>query len=147
MRSLRSIHRARCVWTNLDNGFSAPPTTLQPRRTDSVIAIEYMKMSRALKFLLALLVARACCSGETPSFWVVGWGSDPSEHAKSTTVDTLAARTLIVGGRPLTNVTALAAGDQHGLALKPTGEVVGWGFDAYGQISGLAKLSNVVAIA
>jgi len=42
---------------------------------------------------------------------------------------------------------ALAIGYQHSLALKGDGTVSGWGDDAYGEISGAAGLSNVVAIA
>jgi alpha-tubulin suppressor-like RCC1 family protein len=47
----------------------------------------------------------------------------------------------------LANVTAIAAGEWHALALKADGTVVAWGDDRYGQTSVPAGLSNVVAIA
>ena len=34
---------------------------------------------------------------------------------------------LSIGGQPLTNVVAIAAGGLHSLALKADGTVVGWG--------------------
>ena len=47
----------------------------------------------------------------------------------------------------LTNVTAVAAGSSHSLALKSTGTVAGWGDTAYGETNAPASLSNAVAIA
>ena len=47
----------------------------------------------------------------------------------------------------LTNVVAIAAGDDHSLALKADGTVVGWGDNFYGEITIPAGLTNVVAIA
>jgi alpha-tubulin suppressor-like RCC1 family protein len=40
----------------------------------------------------------------------------------------------IGGGGPLTGVTAIAAGDEHGLALLSDTTVVAWGKDDYGQL-------------
>jgi alpha-tubulin suppressor-like RCC1 family protein len=72
-------------------------------------------------------------------------------------------KTLLIGGKPITNAVAVAAGDEHGLALRSDGTVVGFGFNGYGQTigssashseeaAGLVKIdgrvvSNVVAIA
>ncbi len=47
----------------------------------------------------------------------------------------------------LGNVTAVAAGESHSLALKTDGTVVAWGYNFSGQTSVPAGLSNVVAIA
>jgi alpha-tubulin suppressor-like RCC1 family protein len=47
----------------------------------------------------------------------------------------------------LTNVIAIAAGDEFSLALFNNGTVIGWGDDSYGQTDIPAGLSNVVAIA
>jgi len=47
----------------------------------------------------------------------------------------------------LSNVTAIAAGAGHALALKADGTIVAWGDDGYGQTKVPAGLSNVVAIA
>ncbi|MEI2725576.1 MAG: hypothetical protein V9H26_19280 [Verrucomicrobiota bacterium] len=46
------------------------------------------------------------------------------------------------------NVVGIAAGDYHGLALKPDGTVVGWGQNSFrSPIPALSGLSNVIAIA
>lgn len=47
----------------------------------------------------------------------------------------------------LNNVKAIAAGTQHGLALKTDGTVVGWGYNAQKQASPPPGLSGVIAIA
>ena len=47
----------------------------------------------------------------------------------------------------LTNVTAIAAGAYHSLALKSDGTVVGWGANWNGQINIPGDLTNVIAIA
>src|SRR6187401_3552830 len=44
----------------------------------------------------------------------------------------------------LDNVKAIAAGTQHGLALKADGTVVGWGYNAQQQASPPAGLSGVI---
>ncbi len=47
----------------------------------------------------------------------------------------------------LDGVKAIAAGAQHGLALKADGTVVGWGYNSYGQASPPPGLTDCVAIA
>jgi hypothetical protein len=47
----------------------------------------------------------------------------------------------------LSNVTAIAAGGAHNLALRSDGTVVAWGQNVYGQTNIPPGLSNVVAIA
>jgi alpha-tubulin suppressor-like RCC1 family protein len=47
----------------------------------------------------------------------------------------------------LSNVTAIAAGEYHSLALQSNGTVVAWGYNGSGQTSVPAGLSDVVAIA
>ncbi|PYI86709.1 MAG: hypothetical protein DME26_08525 [Verrucomicrobia bacterium] len=47
----------------------------------------------------------------------------------------------------LTNVTAIAAGMMHNLALKSDGRVVAWGYNNYGQTDMPAGLADVMAIA
>src|SRR5262249_30056301 len=47
----------------------------------------------------------------------------------------------------LSNVTAIAGGESHSLALKSDGTVVAWGWNYYGQTSVPAGLSGVSAIA
>lgn len=46
-----------------------------------------------------------------------------------------------------TNITALAAGDDHCLALRADGTVVAWGDNFYGQTNVPSNLTNVVSIA
>ena len=47
----------------------------------------------------------------------------------------------------LSGVVAIAAGDEHTVALKQDGTVVAWGDNGYGQTKVPAGLSGVVAIA
>jgi hypothetical protein len=47
----------------------------------------------------------------------------------------------------LSNVVAIAAGEDHSMALRSDGTVVGWGQNTYGQGSPPRGFSNVVAIA
>ena len=47
----------------------------------------------------------------------------------------------------LSNVVAVAGGDNHSLALKSDGTVVAWGDNTYGETNVPHGLSNVVAIA
>jgi hypothetical protein len=47
----------------------------------------------------------------------------------------------------LTNVTAIAAGPGHALALNANGTVVAWGHNDFGQTNVPPGLSNVIAIA
>jgi hypothetical protein len=47
----------------------------------------------------------------------------------------------------LSNVTAMAAGGFHSLALRTNGTVMAWGWNAFGQTNVPLGLSNVIAIA
>ncbi len=72
----------------------------------------------------------------SPEGRVVGWGAN----------DALQARAVPDAWH---NVTAIAAGDWHSLALKADGSVVGWGEPSYGQMKPPASLRGhrVVALA
>jgi alpha-tubulin suppressor-like RCC1 family protein len=52
-----------------------------------------------------------------------------------------------IGGRVLSNVIAVAAGDNFSLALKTDGTVVGWGDNRWGQAAVPADLKGVTAVA
>ena len=83
---------------------------------------------------------------------VLGWGlygSGQASGVRTTNSSDTASGPVIIDGQPLTNVVAIAAGNDYSLALKSGGTVVAWGW----QYNGLrpatvpAGLSNVVAIA
>ncbi len=64
---------------------------------------------------------------------VVGWGRDSSGQS-----------TPAAGA---TNVTALASGTAHTLALRADGTVVGWGDNTFGETTMPSDLTNVTALA
>lgn len=53
---------------------------------------------------------------------------------------------VTIAGQELTNAVAIAAGDNHGLALRSDGTVVAWGSNQFGQTSVPQEVSNVVRI-
>jgi len=85
---------------------------------------------------------------------VVGWGGDLTGEvtgSKTGSAPATASGTVTIGGRVLSNVTAIAAGYSYSLALNREGRVAAWG---RGRMSGQendlappAGLSNVTAIA
>jgi len=52
-----------------------------------------------------------------------------------------------VANQNISNVVAVAIGNEHKLALKRDDSVIGWGFDYYKQTSALIVLKQIVAIA
>jgi alpha-tubulin suppressor-like RCC1 family protein len=88
----------------------------------------------------------------TPPGWVVGWGNNTSGDATgipgwsfnpgSATNSPWAIGVVSISSQPLSNVAAIAAGDQHGLALRYDGTVVGWGWNAGGQAVGFPTSDN-----
>jgi alpha-tubulin suppressor-like RCC1 family protein len=64
---------------------------------------------------------------------VVAWGTNDYNQ------------TLVPLG--LNDVAAVAAGENHNLALTGDGRMVGWGWNGYGQATAPTGLSNIVAIA
>jgi hypothetical protein len=64
---------------------------------------------------------------------VIGWGRNASGECDMPSV--------------LSKVVAIAAGNQHSLALTDGGQVVAWGKNVYGQANIPSGLSNVVSIA
>jgi hypothetical protein len=64
---------------------------------------------------------------------VVAWGDNDSFQCS--------------GHPALRNITAVAGGAAHSLALGNAGAVLGWGDNTYGETTSPANLSNVVAIA
>jgi alpha-tubulin suppressor-like RCC1 family protein len=84
--------------------------------------------------LSAILVALACCLGAgRAAGQVLVWGKNANLQMN------LPASA--------TNVTALAAGDDHCLALRADGTVVAWGANSSGQINVPSDLTNAVSVA
>ncbi|HRZ56278.1 MAG TPA: hypothetical protein P5525_12570 [Candidatus Paceibacterota bacterium] len=88
---------------------------------------------------------------------VMGWGANDSGRA--TGVAGGPPGPVTINGQPLNGVVAIAAGGDHSLALKTDGTVVGWGYNAWSQATGVENgppgpvtisgqpLNGVVAIA
>lgn len=95
---------------------------------------------------------------------MLGWGLNLSGQV--TGVSSLgspapATAVVVLSGRVISNVVAIAAGDAHSLALRRDGTVLGWGYNYYAQATGSptklstggvvrikgAVLTNVVGIA
>lgn len=75
---------------------------------------------------------------------VFGWGYNyHSEAVGYHTASSTATGLVTLNGIALTNVTAVAAGDSHSIALKRDGSVVGWGT----QFGMNQIVSNIVAVA
>jgi trimeric autotransporter adhesin len=72
---------------------------------------------------------------------VVGWGWNDSGRAKGSG-EGFGNGPVLIGGRVLSNVTAIAVGASYSLALKRDGSVVAWG-----TIDWPLGLSNVTAVA
>jgi alpha-tubulin suppressor-like RCC1 family protein len=108
--------------------------------------------------LSLLFLAYSILAADTIPGTVVFWGYDIGGSGSLSSL-----KSLSIGGEVITNAVAIAAGDEHGLALRSDGTVVGFGFNGYGQTIGSSKshsenadgvvningqvLSNVVAIA
>lgn len=88
----------------------------------------------AAALILALpLYSRSTLQSQTLEGAVVAWGRNDFKQADAPP--------------GLTNVTAVAIGTSHSLALKQDGSVVGWGTDGFRQVTLASAFSNVVAVA
>lgn len=103
-----------------------------------------MRTIRELSFLLLLLPALA--REIRSEGYVFGWGINLSGQV--TGVSSLgspapATAVVVLSGRVISNVVAIAAGDAHSLALRRDGTVLGWGYNYYAQATGSpTKLST-----
>ncbi len=117
------------------SAFGAPPSG-DPGLVNAELRTASRPRYPALKFALLSLLAALCfaaprahASGGT----VIGWGYNRSGQVNIPA--------------DLSDVTAIAAGYSHSLALKSDGTVVGWGDNSWGQVNIPADLSGVTAIA
>jgi len=78
---------------------------------------------------------------------VTAWGREGSTFYDTETGEDLVPAPETNVAPNLLGVQAIAAGDQHALALKSDGSVVAWGNNTFGQITLPAGLTDVVAIA
>jgi hypothetical protein len=105
-------------------------------------------MKRRISLFLTLLAFGTVCPGftliveaATSSGTVVAWGEN--DYGEVTGAATLTspfsatANPVILNGQTLSEVTAIAGGGAHTLALKSDGTVVAWGYDAQGQTNGM----------
>ena len=72
---------------------------------------------------------------------VLAWGANAQGQVTGTasTNDPFSAiaNPMILGGKILNGITAIAAGDAHTVALKNDGSVVAWGYNTAGQVTGI----------
>lgn len=74
---------------------------------------------------------------------VVGWGSNIAGEATGIPGRGYTIGLLEVGKDNLSKPKAIAAGDAHGLLLREDGTVFGWGWDYFGQATGLDARTQV----
>ena len=106
-----------------------------------------------LLVLSMLFVSCRLPAANAPAGYVVGWGHNyrgvvtgvPSPSDEVTGVIRMGV--VAIDGQELSNAVAIAAADDHCLALRSDGTVVVWGRNEHGQTSVPDGLSNVVRIA
>lgn len=76
---------------------------------------------------------------------VVGWGGSIAVPDSGIPVSRPATGVVTIAATVLTDATKIAAGTSHSLAIKSDGTVVGWGFNLYGQATGVATTKPDVA--
>jgi len=77
----------------------------------------------------------------------MGRENDNGEATGVPSTSNLSSGTVELGGRVLSNVVSIAAGNRFSMALKSDGTVVAWGDNMGRQLNIPDALSNVVAIA
>ncbi len=118
-----------------------------------------MKKSLITRMLAATVLLLEPLAGGASQ--IIGWGFNVSGEAtgiRSPATNQMETGVVIIPGEKLDNTIAIAAGDQHSLALRSDGTVLGWGLNNCGQATGSsdgtngivringAVLTNVVAV-
>jgi len=98
-----------------------------------------MIISKAKLFSLVVLATWLVCEYAGFAQYVVGWGPN---YNLLTAYNYSASGLVAIGGQVLTNVSLIAAGNGHALAVRNDGTMVGWGNDNYGQATGPARINS-----
>ena len=78
---------------------------------------------------------------------VEAWGDDEQGQLGNITAEEEASATWRSPSNSLTGVTAVAAGENHALALLGGGSVVGWGDDSFGELgNGTVKARSAAPV-
>lgn len=109
-----------------------PPRSLHFAYRAYRLASSMALRARGITSLVVLAIAIGPVSGATVPGHVEAWGTIPFGE--------------LMPPAGLNDVVAIAAGNQHNLALRANGIVVAWGRNSQGQTIVPAGLSNVVAI-
>jgi len=83
---------------------------------------------------------------ETGTVWAWGNNANGQLGNGTTTNSFIPVQMLKTGGTPLTNVTRISAGIQHGLAMDSNGNIWALGYNIYGQLGNNGKLDSSVAV-
>jgi alpha-tubulin suppressor-like RCC1 family protein len=119
-----------------------------------------MKINPTMLIMIHLILTPFFSVAAQPTGEVIGWGSDlagqatgvPSIKYFTNKIEfnsqfkseiPIATGIVKVTGQTLNNVVAIAAGNSHGLALTSDGVVLGWGWNVYGQATGIATTSGL----
>lgn len=99
--------------------------------------IDRMKTPLILLVVAALEVPVPLAVLGSPSGKVLGWGSNTGGQATGIPSSGQATGFVQIASQPLTDIVAVTAGRSHSLALRSDGTVSGWGFNPFGQATGL----------
>ena len=101
--------------------------------------------------IAAIASGASHCLALTRSGGMLGWGANGAGQATGSFTSGIlirdAAQPVRIAGRLLTNVVAIAAGEESSLALRSDGSVIAWGNIFHSPITVPQSLTNVIAIA
>jgi alpha-tubulin suppressor-like RCC1 family protein len=95
-----------------------------------------MKLFQRTVCLMTLILSWSYCSAEPPWGEVWAWGENSAGVVTGTPHVGYTTGVVTVAGEKLTDITAVAAGYFHAVALRRDGTPVGWGSNQEGQALG-----------